>query len=89
MSDGAVKLYNLNYLYGYLSSGLAYLALCRLFPARGIDSFTRQPVTAGELQQSYRDRWDSDRSSLGDVGRDGGPSKAGEGNAEERVPTTA
>ncbi|PFH54977.1 hypothetical protein XA68_11278 [Ophiocordyceps unilateralis] len=53
-----MELFYLNYLYGYLASGAVFTILHRLFPARAVDDFVRQPETARQLQQHYRELWD-------------------------------
>ncbi|KAJ6440557.1 NCS1 nucleoside transporter family protein [Purpureocillium lavendulum] len=60
VTDAAVELYYLNYLYGYLASLVVYSLLHWAFPAKSLDAFVREPTTAAELQQHYRDRWDSE-----------------------------
>lgn len=62
VADGAVQLFYLNYLYGFLSSGLVYALLHRAFPARKLDGFVRDAMSARDLQRHYRDRWDSEPS---------------------------
>lgn len=90
MSDAATQLYYLNYLYGYFSSGIVYAALHRLFPARAIDDFVRQPMSADDLQKYYRDLWDSDPSESGGLGQNLPRCiQTEKAKAKERVPTAA
>ncbi|PHH87208.1 hypothetical protein CDD83_9184 [Cordyceps sp. RAO-2017] len=69
VSDGCIELYYLNYMYGYLVSGLIYTALHRLFPVRAIDDFVQQPTSALELQLYYREQWDTPSPEASDIGR--------------------
>lgn len=60
VSDGAVELYYINYLYGYLSSVAIYYVLHLVFPAQSLDAFVREPTTAKQLQRFYTEQLDSD-----------------------------
>ncbi|POR39408.1 Uncharacterized protein TPAR_00411 [Tolypocladium paradoxum] len=62
VTDGAVQLFYLNYLYGFLASAVVYALLHWAFPAPALDDFVRDATSARELQQHYRDRWDSEPS---------------------------
>lgn len=56
VSPGATRLYLMNYLYGFLSSGLVYTVLHWVFPAGRLDAFVRNAGTPGELQRENRQR---------------------------------
>ncbi|KAF4975216.1 hypothetical protein FZEAL_7973 [Fusarium zealandicum] len=56
--DGAVELYYLNYLYGFLASGFMYSLLHIVVPDKTLDAFVRDNPSAKELQQLYDGRWD-------------------------------
>lgn len=58
VSDNAVKLYYMNYLYGFLSAAVVYSSLHWIISDNRIDRFVRQDSTPKELQQLYSDRWD-------------------------------
>uniref|UniRef100_A0A8H7NHT0 Uracil permease n=1 Tax=Bionectria ochroleuca TaxID=29856 RepID=A0A8H7NHT0_BIOOC len=58
VSDGATELYYLNYLFGFLASGLLYWALHLIFPDEKSDEFVRNSQDAKTLQQLYHTRWD-------------------------------
>lgn len=47
-----------NYLYGFFSSALVFVALHAIFPVRVVDEFVKNEMSAAELQQYYSDRWD-------------------------------
>lgn len=82
MPEPAMELFYLNYLYGYLVSGVVFVALHKLIPARSVDDFVRKPETARQLQLHYRQLWDEVPSepsqASGDVsfqGKEPGSSK--------------
>ncbi|KAF5012671.1 hypothetical protein FDECE_1302 [Fusarium decemcellulare] len=56
--DGAVELYYLNYLYGFLASALVYTLLHRFVPDQKFDNFIRTSESAKTLQDQYGGRWD-------------------------------
>jgi NCS1 family nucleobase:cation symporter-1 len=56
-SDGAVELYYMNYLYGFLSSACLYFLLHWTVPDKKLDTFLKSDLCALELQQLYDDRW--------------------------------
>ncbi|KAH6114452.1 hypothetical protein HBI69_127770 [Parastagonospora nodorum] len=56
-SDGAVELYYMNYLYGFLSSALVYLLLHWAVPDKKLDNFVKSSLSAHELQRLYDGRW--------------------------------
>ncbi|KAH7153467.1 NCS1 nucleoside transporter family protein [Dactylonectria macrodidyma] len=58
VSDGATELYYLNYLYGFLASGLVYSLLHFVFPDAKSDEFVRSSPSAKALQQQFQIRWD-------------------------------
>ncbi|KAF7552927.1 hypothetical protein G7Z17_g3992 [Cylindrodendrum hubeiense] len=58
VTDGATELYYLNYLYGFLASGLVYSLLHFVFPDAKSAEFVRNSPSAKELQQQYETRWD-------------------------------
>ncbi|KAI5456583.1 permease for cytosine/purines, uracil, thiamine, allantoin-domain-containing protein [Mariannaea sp. PMI_226] len=55
---GATELYYLNYLYGFLSSGLVYWLLHLVVPDQRLDGFVRESPSAKVLQEEYQERWD-------------------------------
>lgn len=57
VSEGAVEIYYMNYLYGFLSSALVYFLLHWAVPDKKMDNFVKSSVSAHELQQLYDDRW--------------------------------
>lgn len=62
--EGATQLYYLNYLYGFLSSGLVYIALHMVFPDASLNAFVKDSTTPQEAMVYYRRKWDdSDHSS--------------------------
>ncbi|PNY21209.1 Uncharacterized protein TCAP_07265 [Tolypocladium capitatum] len=62
VTDGAVQLFYMNYLYGFVASAVVYALLHRVFPATALDGFVRDEISARGLQQHYRDRWDFESS---------------------------
>lgn len=57
VSDGAVELYYMNYLYGFLSSAAVYFLLHWAVPDMKLDTFIKSGLSAHELQQLYDGRW--------------------------------
>lgn len=55
---GATELYYLSYIYGFLSSGLVFALLHRIFPSRPHAEFVNQSVSSLQLRRTYRERWD-------------------------------
>lgn len=58
ISDGAVELYYLNYMYGFMASAFVYALLHRLVPDQKLDAFVQESPPAKEVQALYDDRWD-------------------------------
>ncbi|KAH7074987.1 NCS1 nucleoside transporter family protein [Paraphoma chrysanthemicola] len=58
VSDAAIELYYLNYLFGFLTSGLVYYLLHIIFPARLVDTFVRSAGNPAEVQRLSREQWD-------------------------------
>lgn len=65
--DGVTELYYINYLYGFLSSGLVYTLLHIVFPAREVDAFVKESPSAREVQRHYQDRWEVELSQTAHV----------------------
>ncbi|TQV94190.1 NCS1 nucleoside transporter family protein [Cordyceps javanica] len=63
--DSIRELYMTNYLYGFFSSGLVFVALHKAFPARAVDGFVKNEMAAAEVQRYYSDRWDVSLSESG------------------------
>ncbi|KAF3764076.1 NCS1 nucleoside transporter family protein [Cryphonectria parasitica EP155] len=64
---GLTKLYYMNYLYGFLSSGLVYIVLHRVFPSSKLSAFVKDSTTAEQTMAYYRQKWemeDSDRHAV-------------------------
>ncbi|THC95822.1 hypothetical protein EYZ11_004692 [Aspergillus tanneri] len=59
VSDGATELYFLNYLYGFLSSGVVYTVLHFVFPASRVQEFVSSYVTSKEVRRYYEDKWET------------------------------
>ena len=59
VSSGATELYYLSYLYGFCASGLVFVALHKIFPARSLDNFVKNGVSAEETRHYYRTKWDN------------------------------
>lgn len=66
LSDGSIELYYMNYLYGFLASGLVLVVLHRVFPDRVLDQFLRESPSAKELQQLNSAKWDITASHVSD-----------------------
>ncbi|OAA69741.1 NCS1 nucleoside transporter family protein [Cordyceps fumosorosea ARSEF 2679] len=64
--DSIRELYMTNYLYGFFSSGLVFVALHMVFPVRAVDEFVKNEMTAAEVQRYFGERWDV---SLAESGR--------------------
>ncbi|KAJ4248733.1 hypothetical protein NW762_012571 [Fusarium torreyae] len=58
ISDGAIELYYLNYLFGFLVSALVYYVLHLAVPDKGFDAFVKDGTPAKEVQRVYDERWD-------------------------------
>ncbi|KOS21920.1 Uracil permease [Escovopsis weberi] len=58
VSDGAIEMYYLSYVYGLLSSGAVLAVLHWVFPARRMDAFVNDPMSAHEVQELARQRWE-------------------------------
>jgi NCS1 family nucleobase:cation symporter-1 len=62
--EGATELYYLNYLYGFLSSGLVYIVLHMVFPDASLNAFVKDSTSPQEAMVYYRRKWEySDNSS--------------------------
>ncbi|CAF3476502.1 unnamed protein product [Fusarium graminearum] len=57
VSDGAVELYRLNYLFGFVVSAAVYYVLHLVMPEEKLDNFVKDGVSAKDTQQMYHDRW--------------------------------
>lgn len=60
LPDSVQELYLTNYLYGFFSSGIIFAALHFVFPAREVDAFVKNELSAVEVQRYYSERWDVD-----------------------------
>ena len=58
VSDGAVELYDLNYVYGFFASGLVFVLLHKVFPSADVDAFVNGPATPEQIMYEARERWD-------------------------------
>ncbi|KAK2010864.1 NCS1 nucleoside transporter family protein [Colletotrichum eremochloae] len=58
VSEGAIELYYMSYMYGLLSSGVVYALLHKVFPANALDSFVKNSPSARELQHLHQAKWD-------------------------------
>ncbi|KAI8683426.1 Fungal-trans domain-containing protein [Fusarium keratoplasticum] len=58
ISDGAIELYYLNYMYGFMASAFVYALLHRLVPDQKLDAFVQESPSAKEVQALYDGRWD-------------------------------
>ncbi|ATY64121.1 NCS1 nucleoside transporter family [Cordyceps militaris] len=63
--DSIRELYLTNYIYGFFSSGLVFVALHAAFPARAVDEFVKNEMPAADVQRYYSDRWDVSLSESG------------------------
>ncbi|PTD13373.1 Uracil permease, partial [Fusarium culmorum] len=57
VSDGAIELYRLNYLFGFVVSAAVYYVLHLVVPEEKLDNFVKDGVSAKDTQQMYHDRW--------------------------------
>ncbi|KAK2036173.1 thiamine transporter [Colletotrichum somersetense] len=67
VSEGAIELYYMSYMYGLLSSGLVYALLHKVFPAKALDSFVKNSPSARELQHLHQGKWDVTLAETTDV----------------------
>lgn len=67
VSDGAIELYYLNYLFGFLTSGLLFILVHWAFPDEKTASFVSESPSAKELQQLYGQRWNVTLADVPDV----------------------
>lgn len=68
--DSIRELYMTNYLYGFFASGLVFVALHTAFPARAVDEFVKNEMSAAEVQRYYGERWDVGLSEAGQIVED-------------------
>ncbi|KAI0145283.1 permease for cytosine/purines, uracil, thiamine, allantoin-domain-containing protein [Xylariaceae sp. FL1272] len=59
VSDGATNLYQLSYFYGFLASGIIFILLHKIFPARKLDAFVNDGVSPEQTRFLYQEKWDS------------------------------
>ncbi|KAJ3492651.1 hypothetical protein NLG97_g5241 [Lecanicillium saksenae] len=59
LPDSVRELYQTSYIYGFFSSAFVLVALHAAFPARKMDEFVKNDMTAQEVQQYYEERWDA------------------------------
>ncbi|KAK8003317.1 hypothetical protein PG989_003036 [Apiospora arundinis] len=59
VSAGATNLYDLSFIYGFVASGFVYWLLHVVFPARALDAFVKNNMTAGQTRRHYREKWDA------------------------------
>ncbi|KAF3002141.1 hypothetical protein E8E14_002811 [Neopestalotiopsis sp. 37M] len=64
--DGAIELYYLNYLYGFLSSALCFALLHWIFPDAYVDAFVKGPETAKEIMYQHHLVWDRPLDGVSD-----------------------
>ncbi|RFN55296.1 hypothetical protein FIE12Z_549 [Fusarium flagelliforme] len=57
ISDGAIELYRLNYLFGFMISAVVYYVLHLVVPERKLDEFVKDGISAQETQQKYHESW--------------------------------
>lgn len=50
----------MSYIYGFFSSGIVFAALHAVFPARAVDEFVKNDMTAAEVQRHFSERWEKD-----------------------------
>lgn len=68
MSVGATNLYDLSFVYGFVASGFVYYLLHVVFPARALDAFVKNSMTARQAMAHYREKWDAvDGSGMDEV----------------------
>ncbi|KAH7027208.1 thiamine transporter [Microdochium trichocladiopsis] len=65
ISDGAVELYYMSYIYGFLSAGAVYVLLHHVFPAAAVQGFLRTAPSRKVLEEAVDAEWDV--ASLSDV----------------------
>ncbi|KAF5026732.1 hypothetical protein F66182_1150 [Fusarium sp. NRRL 66182] len=58
ISDGAIELYYLNYLFGFVVSAVVYYGLHLTVPDKKFNAFVKDDRSALDVQQVYDDRWD-------------------------------
>ncbi|KAK8058132.1 hypothetical protein PG994_008580 [Apiospora phragmitis] len=56
---GATHLYDLSFIYGFAASGSVYSLLHVVFPARALDAFVKDSMTARQTMNHYREKWDA------------------------------
>ncbi|KAK7936046.1 hypothetical protein PG985_001541 [Apiospora marii] len=56
---GATNLYDLSFVYGFVASGFVYFLLHTIFPARALDAFVKNDMTARQAMSHYREKWDA------------------------------
>jgi NCS1 family nucleobase:cation symporter-1 len=58
ISNGAINLYQLNYLFGFVVSALVYYGLHKFVPDERFNAFIKGGDTAKDVQHLYDERWD-------------------------------
>ncbi|KAK8065137.1 hypothetical protein PG997_011884 [Apiospora hydei] len=56
---GTTHLYDLSFIYGFVASGLVYFLLHFIFPARALEAFVKNDMTARQTMSHYRAKWDA------------------------------
>ncbi|KAF2194343.1 NCS1 nucleoside transporter family protein [Zopfia rhizophila CBS 207.26] len=64
--SGAIELYYLSYMYGFLSSGAVFVAMHRLFPAATMESFVKGSPLVDVVRRTYQ-KWDNTHYETGEV----------------------
>ncbi|KAB5532677.1 permease for cytosine/purines, uracil, thiamine, allantoin-domain-containing protein [Coniochaeta sp. 2T2.1] len=59
VSAGATELYYMSYLYGFLASGVVFVLLHKIFPARSLDTTARNDLSPSEPRMLFREKWDN------------------------------
>jgi nucleobase:cation symporter-1, NCS1 family len=58
VADGATELYYINYLFGFLVSGLVFIVLHKVFPSQQLDAFVRQTESPEDTVVWFQQKWD-------------------------------
>ena len=84
VSSGLTELYNMNYLYGFLSSMVGYWLLHRIFPAPQLDYFVKEPEPASDVQSYFNDRWEVTLAQTSQILREDGNKQVELANIEDK-----
>lgn len=67
VSDGAIEIYYMNYLYGFFASAAVFVLLHKIFPSPDLDGYVQNSTTSKEAMYASRDKWDNTQHESGAI----------------------